>query len=187
MTCNNTPIEEYRDFIKYLADSKDTRIFLNSDEEHALEVLVQLFRQATHSIKIFAGCLYEHVGNQPEYISELSNFIERGGELRILLNKYNQEKAKESQLFKRLAMHAKQEHNIEVKETKAKAFFKADLGQEIHFTVVDNLGYRIETDIEKRTARCSFNDSNIATATSEFFDKLYTDKRAQQIDLNNIF
>ena len=187
MTCNNTPIEEYRDFIKYLADSKDTRIFLNSDEEHALEVLVQLLRQATQSIKIFAGCLYEHVGNQPEYISELSNFIERGGELRILLNKYNQEKAKESQLFKRLAMYAKKEHNIEVKETKAKAFFKADPGQEIHFTVVDNLGYRIETDIEKRTARCSFNDSNIATATSEFFDKLYTDQRAQQIDLNNIF
>jgi len=61
MTCNNTPIEEYRDFIKYLADSKDMRIFLNSDEEHALEVLVQLFRQATQSIKIFAnfdlGCM----------------------------------------------------------------------------------------------------------------------------------
>lgn len=187
MTCNKTLIDEYRDFVKYLADTKDTRIFLNSDEDHALEVLVQLFHQATSSIKIFAGCLYEHVGNQSEYISALSDFIEKGGELRILLNNYNQEKARESLLFKRLAMYAKQNKNIEVKETNAKAFFRTEPEQEIHFTVVDNIGYRIETNIEKRTARCSFNDSKIATATAEFFDKLYTDKRAQHIDLNNIF
>ena len=117
----------------------------------------------------------------------MSDFIEKGGELRILLNNYNQEKARESLLFKRLAMYAKQNKNIEVKETNAKAFFRTEPKQEIHFTVVDNIGYRIETNIEKRTARCSFNDSKIATATAEFFDKLYTDKRAQHIDLNNIF
>lgn len=187
MACNNPSIDEYRDFVRYLADTRDTRIFLNSDEEHALEVLVQLFHQANKTIKIFAGCLYEHVGNESAYVSALSDFIEKGGELRILLNNYNQEKAKNSLLFRRLAMYAKQNRNIEVKETKAKAFFKADPEKEIHFTVVDNLGYRIETDIEKRTARCSFNDSAIAKATSDFFDHLYTDKRATVVDLNNIF
>ena len=187
MACNNPSIDEYRDFVRYLADTRDTRIFLNSDEDHALEVLVQLFHQAAKSVKIFAGCLYEHVGNEPAYVSALSDFIEKKGELRILLNNYNQEKAKNSLLFRRLAMYAKQHCNIEVKETKVKAFFKADSGKEIHFTVVDNTAYRIETDVEKRTARCSFNDPTIATATSNFFDKLYTDKRAKKIDLDKIF
>ena len=71
MFFNKTPIEEYRDFVRYLAETKDTRIFLNSDEDHALEVLVQLFKTAQNNIRIFAGRLYEHVGNKPEYIEAL--------------------------------------------------------------------------------------------------------------------
>ncbi|MDU5344962.1 MAG: hypothetical protein E6150_11135 [Prevotella bivia] len=184
---NDISIGEYRNFVKYLANTRDTRVFLNSDEQHALEVLVQLFHLATQSIKIFAGCLYEHVGNEPAYVSALSDFIENGGELRILLNKYNAEKARESLLFRRLAMYAKENRNIEVKETTVKAYFKANPEEEIHFTVVDSLGYRIETDIEKRTARCSFNDPKIAQATSNFFDHLYADKRAALVDIKNIF
>lgn len=99
MACNNPSIDEYRDFVRYLADTRDTRIFLNSDEEHALEVLVQLFHQANKTIKIFAGCLYEHVGNESAYVSALSDFIEKGGELRILLNKYDAERAGKATLI----------------------------------------------------------------------------------------
>ena len=58
--------KRYKDFVSLLAKNGINRVFLNSDEEHALDVLVQLFNISQTHIRIFAGCLCKHVGNMPD-------------------------------------------------------------------------------------------------------------------------
>lgn len=178
----------YKDFVMALSIHGENKTFLNSDEDHALEVLVRIFQTAQEEVRIFAGCLCHHVGNKQEYIIALSEFLERGGSLKILLNKFNQEAAKSSGLYKRLAYYKEKGYPIVVKDTKAHPFLTSDPDKkEIHFTVADEKAYRIETDIEKRTAECNFNNPTLAKGMITFFDGLFVREDAHEIDLINLF
>ncbi len=178
----------YKEFVKALSVSGENRTFLNSDEDHALEVLVRIFQTAQNEVRIFAGCLCHHVGNKQEYIIALSEFLERGGSLKILLNNYDVALAKDSSLYKRLAYYKEKGYPLELKETSAHPFLTGDPDKkEVHFTVADNKAYRIETDIEKRTAECNFNSPDLAKGITSFFDQLFSREDAREIDLMKIF
>ena len=179
---------KYAQFVKMLALANDSRIFLNSDEDHALDVLVELFKKAKDEIRIFAGCLCKHIGNKPEYITALSDFIERGGTVKILLNAFDEEAAKNSNLYKRLAYYQSSGKPVFVKKTLAHPYRTKDPEKrEVHFTVGDMSSYRLETSIEQRTAECSFNSPEIAKDTALFFDSLFLRSDAEDIDLQHIF
>ncbi|WP_418869325.1 hypothetical protein [Segatella hominis] len=179
---------DYKDFVKTLSVSGENKTFLNSDEDHALEVLVRIFQTAQKDVRIFAGCLCRHVGNKQEYIIALSEFLEKGGTLKILLNKYDQEVAKTSGLYKRLAYYKEKGYPIIVKESKAHPYLTSDPDKkEIHFTVADEKAYRIETDIEKRTAECNFNNPILAQGMTTFFEGLFAREDTKEIDLINLF
>ncbi|MCQ2337694.1 MAG: hypothetical protein MJ001_02040 [Paludibacteraceae bacterium] len=178
---------QYMEFIHKLALSGDNRIFLNTDEDHALNVLVEIFQISQKIVRIFAGNLCQHVGNKEEYVNAISDFIERGGEVKVLLNNYNENTAKESDLFKRLAYFVNQNKPIVVKRTKAKPYRANDPKKsEVHFTVGDDKAYRMEYDIEKRAAECSFNNPVVASSLAEFFDEQF-DKRAETINITELF
>lgn len=181
-------MERYRNFVRTLAEIGENRTFLNSDEEHAVEVLVQLFHLSQNEVRIFAKSLCEHVGNRLEYIIAISEFIERGGNLYILLNGYKEDLAKESSLFKRLAYYKSKGFPVYVKKTNAHPYRTNDPEKkEVHFTIGDKKSYRIETDIEKRTAECNFNNPALATVTADFFDGLFNSEEAGEIDLIKLF
>lgn len=181
-------MDKYRYFVTNLAQNSINRVFLNSDEEHALEVLVQLFKISKSVIRIFAGSLCHHVGNKPEYIIALSEFIERGGTLLILLNNYNEENAKASNLYKRLAYYKAKNMPIVIKTTPSHPYFTDDPEKkEVHFTVGDDNSYRIETDINKRTAECNFSNPIIAKQISDFFDTLFNRSDSEEINLIKLF
>lgn len=182
-----TTDKKYYDFVRSLAMSGENRMFLNSDEDKAVTVLTNLFRISEEEVRIFAGNLCEHVGNQQSYIIALSEFIERGGKLYILLNKYNKELAKSSNLFKRLAYLKAQGKPITIKSTPARPYLESEAKKDVHFTVGDKKAFRIETDIEKRTAVCNFNFPTLAEKTANFFDKLFTREDATEIDIVNLF
>lgn len=178
----------YKKFIRTLAEKQDPRTFLNSDEEHALDVFVEFFRIAKHVVRIFAGCLCKHVGNKNEYVVAISEFIERGGELKILLNDYDENAARVSSLYKRLAYYKEKGYPIEVRRTTAKPYLTSDPEKKpIHFTAVDDLAYRLETDIEHRTAECSFNNPSLAHAIADFFDSLFTREGVEEVDIVALF
>lgn len=179
--------KKYSDFVRSLARSGDGRTFLNSDEDKAVEVLVNLFQISTEEVRVFAGNLCEHVGDKPEYIIALSEFVERGGKLFILLNKYDEKKARESNLFKRLAYFKSTGKPIYVRSTPARPYIVSDKNNEVHFTVGDRKAFRIETDIEKRTAVCNFNLPKMADETAKFFDSLFYRADAKEIDIENLF
>ena len=179
---------KYKEFVKNMAINGENRLFLNSDEDHALDVLVQLFQISKEQIRIFAGCLCKHVGNRPEYVVALSEFIERGGTLHILLNAFYEECARNSNLYKRLAYYKSLNMPIVVKGTSAKPYLTGDSDKkEVHFTIGDKKAYRIETDIEKRTAECNFNNPRIATNTADFFDSLFSRDDSKEIDIVKLF
>lgn len=180
--------KDYRDFVSLLAKSGEDRVFLNSNEDHALDVLVQLFKISNKHIRIFAGCLCKHVGNMPEYIIALSEFVERNGVLDILLNSYDENSAKTSNLYKRLAYYKAMGKPINVKKTSVRPYLNDDPDKkEVHFTIGDSKSYRIETDVEARTAECNFNNPPIAKATEDFFDELFNSENSTIIDIVKLF
>lgn len=180
--------KEYKGFVRSVALSNENRTFLNSDEDHAVDVLEQLFQLSKDEVRIFAGCLCKHVGNRTEYIVALSEFIERGGKLYILLNAYDEDAARKSSLYKRLAYYMADGKPIVVKSTQSHPYRVSDEDKkEVHFTVGDRRAYRIETDIENRTAECNFNNPVLAGETADFFDSLFNRGDAKVIDIVNLF
>lgn len=180
--------ESYISFVRFLAKTADDRTFLNSDEDHALSVLVQMFMVAKKTVRIFAGSLCKHIGNKTDYIVALSEFIERGGKLYILLNDFNENDAKESNLFKRLSYYKSIDKPIFVKTSTAHPYMTGDEEKkEVHFTVADGKAYRIETDIVRRTAECNFNNPIMAMQMESFFDGLFEREDAKVIDILKLF
>lgn len=181
-------MKKYIEYISQLANDRTNKPFSNNDEDHALEVLIKIFQMSNETIRIFAGSLCSDVPNNPRYIAALSDFIERHGRVRILLNDFSKENAKNSNLFKRLAYYASLENtDIQLYTTKAKPYLIKDpQKKQVHFTVGDVNAYRIETDIEKRTANCNFNNPEGAKKLIAFFDQI-EESKAEKIDLNECF
>lgn len=178
-------MNDFKNMVSRLAQLGENRLFLNSSEEHAVVVLSEMFKVAKSNIRIFAGCLYEHVGNSPEYIQALSDFIERDGSVRILLNKFNPEEGAKSNLFKRLAYYQEIGKSVEIRSTDAKPYLaKDEEKKEVHFTIVDEKAYRIETDIDKRSAACNFDGEALSKNFVSFFDNIFN--KAIEIKLDEI-
>lgn len=168
-----TQMKNYITYIAQLANSKSNVEFLNSDEEHALAVLCQIIRSAEHKLRIFAGALCSTAPSNPEYISAISDFIEKGGKLVVALNAFSPEEATNSNLFKRLAYYIELGKDIHIYSTGAHPYLVSDPQKnKIHFTIGDNCSYRVETDIVKKTAKCNFNNPEAAANLIEFFDRI---------------
>lgn len=182
-------LEQYREFIQMLSETSDDRIFLNKGPEHAKVVLEQIFKQSKESVRIFAGNLTRVVGDDPDYIAALSDFVQNdGSSVRILLNDYNEELAKESKLYMRLAYFKSKGKDIVVKSTNAKPYRKSDPEQkEFHFTVGDEKAYRMETDIKERKAEGSMNRAETAAPMAAFFDSLFNSDQSKVIDILKLF
>lgn len=178
----------YEAFVKEMALSRINRTFLNNNKKHALYVLVELFNHAEKELRIFAGCLCNDVGNNSKYIMALSDFILRGGTLRILLNAYNEEETKQSDLYKRLAYFQSINKPITIKMTTAKPYKESDPDKkEVHFTIADKIAYRIENDIENFCAEWNFNDEKRAQSIADLFDQLFDEENTKEINILKLF
>ena len=179
-------MKNYIKYISSLAQNSVNKDFANSDEEHAIEVLVKIFEQSKTTVRIFAKSLCSNVPNNPRYIAALSDFIERDGGVEIIVNAYNEDNVRLSNLFKRLSYYVAQGKSINIYSTTLRPYLVSDPEKkEVHFTIGDDVSYRIETDIEKRTAICNFNNPDKAHNLIEFFDKIKSS--AETVIIQNIF
>lgn len=179
---------EYQSFIHKLSEGNIDRTFLNSDIEKAKDVSCEIFNKAQFSLRIFAGCLCAEFCNSVEYVEALSDFLERGGSLRILLNEYQPDYVKHSALFMRIAYFLSQGKSVDVRMTNAKPYFSNDPNKKpIHFMVGDEKAYRVEDDIENKHAFCNFNNPSYAESLILYFDKTFMDERTQSINLLDVF
>lgn len=180
--------EQYTQFVHYQALSKNSLDFLNSDEEKMKTVYIEMINNAQSEFRIFAGTLACEVTNSTEFVETLSDFIERGGKIHILLNRYDEEIVLKSQLFKRLAYYKSKNKEVVVKRSLDHPYIVTQEGNKnVHFALGDKTSYRIETDINKRTAICNMNNPEKAAEFAAFFDGLFKKQENTEIDLVKLF
>lgn len=179
----------YKEFVHFLSSNGLNKIFLNSDLDKMKAVFTEMFSSSKEELRIFAGTLCNNVSNSEEYVETLSDFIENGGHLKILLNSFNEEEAKKSRLFNRLTYYESlDKYNIEIKGTDEQPVMNENgVDTKVHFAIGDKRSYRIETDIDERKAICNMNDPENAKVYADFFDKLFDSERSVRIDLKKIF
>lgn len=170
-------IEEYKKKIHDLSCKNESIMFMNADNEKALSVFVELFHRAEKRVRLYSGSLVnQEVSNDTQFISALSDFLEKDGvKLEILLNDYREGEFENTPLFKRLLYYQCNGSDITIRRTDKKLFF-ARPGQEkteCHFCVCDLASYRLEIDIENRSAICNFNDTVGAGVLIERFDEMF--------------
>lgn len=177
-------MERYIEYISQLSQNRVNKEFSNCDAAHAIEVLTRIFKSSKEIVRIFIGTLQDPIPDASEYVSALSDFIERGGKVRIILNEYDPIKAKESNLFKRLAYYVSYKNaDIAIYQTNAKPYLTKDVEKKpIHFTMGDDCSYRLETDIVKHTATCNFNAPNATKSLISFFDGM--EEKATPVRIN---
>lgn len=180
-------MKAYIEYISLLSANKVDKDFANSNTEKAKEVLVKIFEQSKEFVRIFARSLCNNeVSNSSKYILALSDFIERGGKVEIAVNSYNEEDVKQSDLFKRLSYYIAEGKHVLIYRTDAKPYLTNDPEKkEVHFTIGDDVAYRLETDIANRTAVCNFNSPERAKSLIEFFDKIK--ESAHPVNLQDVF
>lgn len=180
--------KEYKEFVHLQALSKTGLNFLNSDEDKMKTVYIEMLNNATSEFRIFAGTLACDVTNSSEFIETLSDYIERGGFLHILLNNYQEDVVLQSQLFKRLAYYQSQNKEVIVKRSIDHPYIKTQEGpKNVHFALGDKTSYRVETDIIKRTAICNMNNPELTTKYALFFDELFDKPESTEINLVQLF
>lgn len=180
--------QQYKEFVHCQALFKTGINFLNSDEDKMKTVYVEMLNNAKSEFRIFAGTLACDVTNSSDFIETLSDYIERGGCLHILLNNYNEDAVLQSQLFKRLAYYKSIGRDIVVKISLDHPYILTAEGRkDVHFALGDRNSYRLETDIEKRTAICNMNNPEKAVKFVNFFDQLFAKPENTEIDLAKLF
>lgn len=186
-------LQEYRALVHRLAKNQVDVVFHNSDEDHALIVLTELFEHAKKRVRIFAGALVGSLGSQTEYIFQLVQFIRRGGHVQILLNDFDAERAKGSALYFYLYILQKKpeyQRQVEVKQTSQEITMSTpdhDEDVPVHFTIGDDKAYRLEVDIENRESRCNFNSSgSMLQRMIAIFDETFAGETSTSIDLSTL-
>jgi hypothetical protein len=181
-------MNEYAELVELLAKNRVDKRFLNQDNIHAMDVFSKMFKYADSSLRIFAGGLCSDVANSQEYISAISDFIERNGTVKILLNSYDPQLAASSNFYKRLTYYISDGKDIQIKKCSRTIYRSGDPEKkEIHFTIADDRAYRIETDTVQRTADVNYNSPALAKMYAEFFDKVFTDDSSEVVDLLSLF
>lgn len=179
---------DFYKFIKRLSDNRENHLFLNSKKENMPLVFDVMFHQSKSEFRIFAGSLCNDITNNPIYVESMSDFIEAGGSLMILLNNFQQEKVYESKVFRRLYMYIKQGKDIKVRKTSdSETFAKIKKKLNVHFSVGDKECFRLENDIVKQQAICNMNDPEMAESLASLFDVMFEETTSKKVDLIEIF
>lgn len=179
-------IELYEKIIRRYANEQKDEEFYNHGDQFASIVFRNIFNTSNSEVKILAGSLCNKNFPDNSYISALSDYVLRRGKLLILVQSYEEDEANNSDLFTRLRYYAKQGYSVTLKSTSHKYFITNDDSSksEIHFTVAEGRMYRIETDIDKRSAICNFNDIKSAAYLNGLFDQVFnSDESSVEIDL----
>ena len=179
---------DYSDYISSLRKKRINRIFMNSDSEKRKTVYSELLQSANSNLRFLAGNLCDEITNSEDFVEGISDFIENNGKLEIILNQYDEGQIKASNLYKRLAFYSAQNYDVSVMNTSMTVKISIhDKETPAHFAVADHLAYRLEVDIEKRTAICNMKDETLSRKLVEIFTQISSDPQTKTVDLVNLF
>lgn len=174
-------MNNYLRYIQGLAKENSTESFVNSGPQHAAIVMSTIFKNAKNYIYLFSGNLNGDISNNEEYQKQLSGFLIRGGELKILLQKHSE--SSEPKIFNLFRFFSNVGSKISIKKHPYQ-IVDNNANKEVHFVVADDKMYRLENDTEKYLAVGSFNDISQSLSLKETFLDIYGDEKSTPISLS---
>lgn len=177
-------MNEYKNAVTNIAAKGENNLLHNAGNDHALIIFENIFKNAKKEILISAHDLTNpEVSNKEEYISSLLSFLDHNvdSKLYILVSDF-QESYKNFDLYKKLANSiAYKENRVKIKNSNGFQFTSG--GSTVHFCVADERMYRLETDIQKRTAICNFGDEETANKLANAFWNGFNAKTSDEVTL----
>ena len=157
----------YEKFITDLATTSSEQTFTNSSAAHALAIVRTIFKNSKSNICMFTGKL-DLIYEDGELLSNLREFIDgHNGNLKILIQEEGFVDG--DNVFLRTALGCKNAANVIVK----KAAGNKLSGIKKHFLVADDRSYRVETDVNSKTAIGCFNDRGVAQKLNTAFNEMF--------------
>ena len=181
-------LEEYKAAVEFFASSNRNFDIKNEGNDCARVVFTNLFLNAKQRIRMVAHTLRNEVVDATEYQDGLDSFLAReNAKLEVIIHHLPMT-AKEdvvSNLYRRLRFNpAYEEGRVEIKVAGRDRFFLRD--KPVNFCVADSMMYRLENDIEKRSAICNFGDKRRAAGLESAFDYVF-DSINETINLKELF
>lgn len=167
---NSEDLNKYRKAINNLAGKNEDLIFDHAGVEKSSIIMSTIFKYAKSSLRIYAGNLNGGISEKKEYLSSLNNFIEREGEVKVLIQ--NIDSTNPSEAYQLLDMYSGFNENVKILLTNTE-LINPKKHQSFHFTVGDNNMFRVETDTKNFAGYASFNSPEIAKNLCEIFDSIF--------------
>lgn len=182
-------MERYRRYIQRLREEESEELFKNSDSDHAVIVLSELFQSAKEEVWILTQTMSDDIYQAEECLDSLEKFLNKENvKLRIILAEFDEKKWTSSGISKTLSSYNNgEEKKVEVYKTKLDISFSGGDGnrKSINFAVADCRSYRFELDIKARVAIGSFNGEDQAERLVDLFNKIIENKEdTEEIRLN---
>lgn len=174
-------IETYKEQIASYATHSENKEFYNSGEKHAIVVLNSIVNTAQKYINIYCGNMCTEVNNNDEYLANIRNFLSEGKSLNIILCDTGEDDKcfRASKIFSVIKEFPT---NVCIKTTQKKVV--GDENNPMHFTVADDIIYRLETDIINKKAKGNFNDRDTVKHLNNLFQQILNDPSSTQMLLS---
>jgi hypothetical protein len=181
------PANSFRNSVQYAAQSKSDYIYDSVGAEFASIVFSVIFKNTQTKVRIYAKNMNGDISAEfKEYIDGLNNFLERSGQLCIILDQkdYLDPTSKDCNFNIRNALKEFEE-NVEIRLSSSA--FKQEVkgifnNHELHhFVIGDESIFRVEQSNIDRSGIFSFNNPKISQALTQIFDKHFED--LEEVDL----
>lgn len=166
--------DDFRIFIGKKASEKSKSIFKNGSPENANLVAANIFKHSTR-VRIYAENMDGKIGDSlPDYYEEATKFLSKPDSvLTIVLDRVEEKKSKAFEYF----LAFKKDHSTKLKIYKASDQFvksikkyQVDGHNDLHFMTGDINKFRLEYDINSKSAYFSFNNLDITKPLTTEFD-----------------
>lgn len=178
----------YADNVKDKAARKEDYLFHNEGNAHAKIILENLFRNADSHIRIAANTLNNEVVNSSEYMDAMKCFLDKDNtRLDIIVTQIPRKgdvNMDDSLYGLLLNHHAYNDGRITVKSGEGKSFRDKD-GERVNFCTGDDMMFRLEDNIEARTAVANFNNPDTTRTLINTFDGVFNNIE-KKFDLNDL-
>lgn len=165
-------LKKYQEKVITFSTNNSPEIFSNEGPEHAIIVLSELFKKDSRELVIYSGELTATLTDNPSYKDNLIRLVKKGTCVKILV-----EKTPQSPVFEELKDFKNENSSLSVRKIKPEFIesIKNEFATPSHFAVVDGMAFRLEINTEKRTAFCSFNNTEVSGKLLSIFNKYNTD------------
>lgn len=160
-------MNKYFEDLKEKSETKSTKVVLNDGPKKAAVFMGRLLSHATQTVQVYSSMLNKEVTSNPHFMEP---FIEVLANKNIRLEILLDQETNNVEIQRALEQH--RDDNNSIKYLVDNECVVEALGEDNHFTIIDNSAFRLEKDIVNFVAFGSFNDTETSQTLSEFFDYL---------------